>query len=222
MDLLLFGAPGSGKGTQGSFLRARYGIPQISTGDILRGESREGTELGRIAQGYMDRGELVPDDLMIELIRHRLQQPDSASGFLLDGYPRTVPQAEALDGLMESMGRRFDRVLYLEVPIEELVERLSGRRVCSCCGRSYHMHNNPPRVPGVCDVDGCPLVEREDDRPETARRRIEVYLKDTMPVLEHYRRLDGGVVEFVDGTGTIDTIRARILEAPAGRQGRSA
>lgn len=219
MDLLLFGAPGSGKGTQGTFLRERYGgIPQISTGDILRAEGKKGSELGCTALSYMDRGELVPDDLMIELIRGRLREPDAGAGFLLDGFPRTVPQAEALDSMMESMGRAFDRVIYLEVPVDELVERLSGRLVCTCCGHSYHVRNNPPQRAGVCDVDGCPLAERDDDGPSTARRRIEVYLKDTVPVLEHYKRIDHELVAYVDGTGGIEKIRRRILEAAEARR----
>ncbi|MGH7903809.1 MAG: adenylate kinase [Candidatus Dormibacteraceae bacterium] len=213
MDLLVFGAPGSGKGTQGEFLRRRHGIPQISTGDILRAEGKAGTELGVTAQAFMDRGELVSDELMVAMISRRLREPDCRPGFLLDGFPRTVPQAEALEGMMEAMGRSFDRVLYLQVPFEELVRRLSGRLVCSCCGHSYHVTNKPPRRPGVCDVDGCALIEREDDSPETARRRIQIYLDDTIPVLQFYRERKDGLVVTVDATGPIDEITRRILEA---------
>lgn len=221
MDLLLFGAPGSGKGTQGQFLRERYGVPPISTGDILRAEVKAGSELGVEANSYMERGELVPDELVIDMIKKRLNEPDCSQGFILDGFPRTVPQARALDAVMDSMGRSFDRVLSLEVPIEELVARLSGRLVCSCCGHSYHVRNNPPRRPGTCDIDGCRLLEREDDSPQTARRRIEVYLRDTMPVLEYYRREPGLVVP-IDGTGSIDDIRYRLLAATGGGGGDKA
>lgn len=211
MNLLIFGAPGSGKGTQAEFVKERLHIPQIATGDILRAERRAGTELGKKAQEYMDAGNLVPDDLVIAMLENRLSQPDCQRGFLLDGFPRTRPQAEALDRMMGELGKSFDRALYLAVPLEHLVERLSGRLTCPQCGRTYHPRNNPPRDDSRCDADGHDLYQREDDTPETARNRIQVYLRDTLPVLEHYRHL--GIVREIDGNQPIDSVKADILAA---------
>ena len=211
MNLTLFGPPGSGKGTQAAFLVEHLGIPQISTGELLRAEAASGTELGQQAKSYMDRGDLVPDDLTVEVFRRRLSQPDVARGVLLDGFPRTVEQAAELDSVLQALGRRMDKVLYLKVPEEELVSRLSGRVTCPTCGRTYHPVLAPPRVDMLCDRDGTPLVEREDDKAETARRRIAVYLEQTLPVLEHYRRQ--GVVADVNGEGDIPEVRRRIVEA---------
>ena len=211
MNLLIFGAPGSGKGTQAEFIKERFQIPQIATGDILRAERRAATELGAQAQQYMDRGELVPDDLVIAMLEKRFSQPDTVAGFLLDGFPRTRPQAEALDGMMRQLGRDFDRALYLAVPLDKLVERLSGRLTCPKDGRTYHPIFNPPRVDSVCDADGEALYQREDDTPEVARTRIEVYLRDTLPVLEHYRA--AGIVREVDADQTIDEVRRDLLGA---------
>ena len=211
MNLLIFGAPGSGKGTQAEFIRERFQIPQIATGDILRAEKRRQTELGLQAQQYMDAGKLVPDDLVIAMLEKRLAQPDCRAGFLLDGFPRTRPQAEALDRMMRSHQRRFDRALYLSVPLERLVERLSGRWTCPECGRTYHMKFNPPATDSTCDFDGHALYQREDDTPETARTRIQVYLDDTLPVLDHYR--GDGIVREVDGDRAIEEVRQAILDA---------
>ena len=211
MNLLIFGAPGSGKGTQAEFIKERFGIPQIATGDILRAERRAGTELGRQAQEYMDAGRLVPDELVIAMLEKRLSQPDCGQGFLLDGFPRTVLQAEALDRMMAELERTFDRAIYLKVPLDKLVERLSGRLTCPKCGRTYHPQNNPPREDGRCDADGEALYQREDDTPETARTRIEVYLRDTLPVLEHYRRRS--IVREVDGDQAIADVRRDLLAA---------
>jgi adenylate kinase len=211
MNLLIFGAPGSGKGTQAEFIKERFGVPQIATGDILRSEKRRKTELGVKAQQYMDAGKLVPDDLVIAMLEKRLAEPDCANGFLLDGFPRTRPQAEALDRMMQSHSRRFDRALYLAVPLEKLVERLSGRWTCAECGRTYHMKFNPPAADTKCDFDGHDLYQREDDTPETARTRIQVYLDDTLPVLDHYR--GDGIVREIDGDRPIDEVKQAILEA---------
>ena len=211
MNLTLFGPPGSGKGTQAAFLVEHLGIPQISTGELLRAEAASGTELGQQAKSYMDRGDLVPDDLTVEVFRRRLSQPDVARGVLLDGFPRTAEQAAELDSILQALGRRMDKVLYLKVPEEELVSRLSGRLTCPTCGRTYHPVLAPPRRDMLCDRDGTPLVEREDDKAETARRRIAVYLEQTLPVLEHYRRQ--GVVADVNGEGDIPEVRRRIVEA---------
>jgi adenylate kinase len=211
MNLLIFGAPGSGKGTQAEFIKDRFRIPQISTGDILRSEKRRETELGLKAKQYMDQGQLVPDDLVIAMLESRLARPDTRGGFLLDGFPRTRAQAVALDRMMQVHSRRFDRALYLSVPLEKLVERLSGRLTCPLDGRTYHPLFNPPQRDNLCDADGHELYQREDDTPETARRRIEVYLADTLPVLDYYRK--DGIVREIDGDRSIEEVRAAILEA---------
>jgi adenylate kinase len=211
MNLTLFGPPGSGKGTQAAFLVDHFHIPQISTGELLRGEAEAGTDLGKLARTYMDRGELVPDGYTIEVFRRRLARPDAAAGFLLDGFPRTVPQAVELDKILASLGRRMDRVVRVKVPEDVLVSRLSGRLTCPRDQRTYHPVLNPPKNDTVCDLCGTPLVQREDDKPETARRRIKVYLDQTLPVIDHYRAQ--GVVAEVDGQGEIEEVRRRILEA---------
>jgi adenylate kinase len=204
MRLILFGAPGSGKGTQGTFMSEMFGIPRLSPGDILRENRRRGTALGKTAEGYMDRGELVPDSLIIDLIRDRLQEPDAANGFILDGFPRTIPQAEALDGLMSELGSHLDWVIYLRVSEEKLLERLGGRWTCPTCNQVYSPAV-PPSVEGVCDNDGTPLEQRDDDRPEAVSVRIEVYNEETAPVLDFYRR-HHNVVE-VNGERPVDEIR---------------
>jgi len=211
MNLLLYGAPGSGKGTQANMLRSRFGIPHIATGDMLRAEIAARTPLGLQAQPILAVGQYVPDDIMIGMIRNRLREPDSAGGFIIDGFPRTVPQAEALDVLMRDLNHHLDRVLYLKVEMAELLERLSGRLVCPKCQRTY-----PPGT-AACAVDGTPLVQREDDKTEAVRPRIEIYLSKTVPVLEHYR--GAGIVSEIDGRGTIDQITGRVLSA-IGENGR--
>jgi adenylate kinase len=205
MNLLLYGAPGSGKGTQANMLRTRFGIPHIATGDMLRAEIQAGTELGRQAQPILAAGKYVSDDIMIGIIRNRLRQPDCQPGFIIDGFPRTVPQAEALDALIEELGQRLDRVIYLRVPVEELLRRLSGRLVCPTCQRTY-----PPET-AACEADQSALVQREDDKPDAVRPRIEIYLEKTVPVLDHYRA--GDLVSEIDGRGTIDEISAQVLGA---------
>jgi adenylate kinase len=209
MNLLLYGAPGSGKGTQANMLRTRFGIPHIATGDMLRAEIAGGTELGKQAQPILAAGQYVSDDIMIGMIRNRLNQADARLGFIIDGFPRTVPQAEALDVLMRGLGKRLDRVIYLRVSIEELLHRLSGRLVCPQCQRTY-----PPGT-AACSVDGSALVQREDDKPEAVRPRIEIYLEKTVPVLDHYR--GGGLVSEIDGRGTIDEISRQVLSAVNGQ-----
>ncbi len=205
MNLLLYGAPGSGKGTQANMLRSRFGIPHIATGDMLRAEIQRGTPLGRQAQPILAAGGYVPDDIMIGMIRDRLRHPDCANGFILDGFPRTVPQAEALDVLMQELGRRFERVLYLKVETPELLRRLSGRLVCPACQRTY-----PPGT-GKCTVDATALIQREDDKLEAVKPRIDIYLSKTIPVLDHYRGED--LVSEIDGRGTIDDISSQVLAA---------
>ena len=211
MNLLLYGAPGSGKGTQANMLRTRFGIPHIATGDMLRAEIASGTELGRQAQPILARGQYVPDDIMIGMIRNRLCEPDCAAGFIIDGFPRTIPQAEALDVLMNELDRRLDRVLYLKVEMKELLQRLSGRLVCPKCQRTY-----PPGTV-ACASDGTALVQREDDKVEAVKPRIEIYLSKTVPVLDHYRGT--GIVSEIDGRGTIEEITGRVLSA-IGENGR--
>lgn len=208
MNLLLYGAPGSGKGTQANTLREKFGIPHIATGDMLRAEIAAGTELGRQAQPILSAGKYVSDEIMIGIVRSRLTKPDCKPGFIMDGFPRTVPQAAALDSLMSDLGKRFDRVIYLKVPVEELLRRLSGRLVCPQCQRTY-----PPNT-SVCSVDGSVLVQRDDDKPEAVRPRIEIYLEKTVPVLDHYRV--GGLVSEIDGRGTIDEISRQVLAAANG------
>jgi adenylate kinase len=192
-------------------LRSRFGIPHIATGDMLRAEIERGTDLGRQAQPILAKGGYVPDDIMIGMIRERLSRPDCANGFILDGFPRTVPQAEALDVLMQELGRRCDRVLYLRVETPELLRRLSGRLVCPACQRTY-----PPGT-AKCQVDGTKVVQREDDKQEAVRPRIEIYLSKTIPVLDHYRGED--LVSEIDGRGTIDEISGQVLAA-IGQNGR--
>jgi adenylate kinase len=211
VNLLLYGAPGSGKGTQANMLRSHFGIPHIATGDMLRAEIQTGTDLGRKAQPILAAGQYVSDDIMIGMIRNRLRQPDCERGFIIDGFPRTVPQAEALDGLMAELGRGFDRVIYLKVDVEELLRRLSGRLVCPVCQRTY-----PPGTP-ACEADGSSLVQREDDKAEAVKPRIEIYLQKTIPVLDHYR--GGGLVSEIDGRGTIEEITRQVLAAVNGTAG---
>jgi len=209
MRLVMFGAPGAGKGTQAKRLSERLGVPHISTGNMLRENIEQGTELGRAARSYMDRGELVPDDIINGMVRVRLEESDCEHGFILDGYPRTIPQAEALDRMLGEMGIELDAVFDLEVPDEEIVRRLSGRRVCRRCGASYHVVFNPPKQPGVCDVCGGELYQREDDTEEAVLNRIAVYKRKTKPLLEYYVRQ--GLLRTVDGTGSIDEIFGRLL-----------
>ena len=217
MFLTLFGAPGSGKGTQAAFLVERLRIPQISTGELLRAEAASGTKLGKLAKEYMDRGDLVPDDVTVDVFRRRLAEPDVAEGVLLDGFPRTVPQAVELDRVLKGMGRRMDRVIFIKVSPEELVSRLSGRLTCPVCGRTYHPVLARPRVDSLCDRDGAELMERDDDKAETAQRRISVYLERTVPVLQYYRRQ--GVVDEVSGEGDIAEVRRRIMDSIAAPHG---
>jgi adenylate kinase len=208
MNLLLYGAPGSGKGTQANMLRGHFGIPHIATGDMLRAEIQAGTALGRKAQPILAAGQYVSDDIMIAMIRNRLRQADCERGFIMDGFPRTVPQAQALDSLMESLAKPLDRVIYLKVDTDELLNRLSGRLVCPLCQRTY------PPATASCEADGGGLVQREDDKVEAVKPRIEIYLQKTVPVLDHYR--GEGLVSEIDGRGTIEEISRQVLAAVNG------
>ncbi len=211
MQIVLFGPPGAGKGTQAKFLSEELNIPHISTGDILRENVKKGTALGMKAKAYMDRGELVPDQLLNDLVRSRLEAPDTKKGFLLDGYPRTIPQAKALDEIMDDLNRKLDAVVNIDVGAAELVRRLSGRRICRACGASYHVAFNPPRAVDVCDACGGELYQRADDREEAIKNRLAVYKKQTQPVLDYYKRK--GILIDVDGDREIEEVRADVIHA---------
>ena len=211
MRLILLGPPGAGKGTQAKLLTGRLGIPQVSTGDILRQAVAHGTELGREAKSFMDRGALVPDEVVIGIIEERLRKPDCARGYILDGFPRTLPQAEALARALTSLHASMDRVLSVEVPEEDLVNRLTGRRVCRGCGNMYHVDTSPPRKAGRCDTCGDSLYQRDDDKEETIRHRLRVYKEQTQPLVAYYKGL--GLLERIDGQGTVEEISQRVHRA---------
>lgn len=196
MRIILLGPPGAGKGTQASMLVKEFGVPHISTGDIFRAAIKEGTELGLKAKSFMDQGQLVPDEVVIGIVRERLTQKDCQDGFILDGFPRTVPQADALQDALKNLGMVLNAVVNLEVSEEELVTRLSGRRVCKNCGATYHIKFSPAKNPGICDVCGGELYQRDDDKEETIRKRLEVYSNQTSPLIEYYQ-----------GTGLLKTIK---------------
>jgi adenylate kinase len=195
--LILMGAPGAGKGTQGQEIAKHKGVPQIATGDILRAAVKAGSELGSQAKSYMDAGELVPDAIMVDLIRNRLQEPDAAQGYILDGFPRTLAQAEALDDMLSEIGQPLDHVLHIHVDNETLVERLTGRLICADCGASYHVKFQPPAREGVCDKCGGQLYQREDDSEATVRSRLQVYEEQTAPLVGYYR--DQGIYREIEG-----------------------
>ncbi len=203
--IVFLGPPGAGKGTQASLLSEKYGIKKISTGDILREAVRKGTELGKKAKKYMDAGELVPDDIIIGLIEEQIQGVDS---FILDGFPRTMKQAEALDRLLSERGKPLSHVIFVNVPDEEIVKRLTARRVCPNCGAVYNMIYNPPKRDEICDVCGTPLVQRSDDREDVIRNRLKVYRESTAPLIDYYR--NRGIFYEVDGVGKVEEVLRRI------------
>jgi adenylate kinase len=209
--LVFLGAPGAGKGTQARELAREWGVPQVATGDMLREAVAAGTPLGREARRYMDQGALVPDDVIVGLIAERLAKPDAKGGFILDGFPRTIPQAEALGRLLKDLGVALDRVILFDVSEAELLRRLTGRRSCPKCQATYHVVSAPPRRDNVCDRCGSALVQREDDREETVRKRLGVYAAQTAPLLDYYR--DRGLLTTVRGEGSIDDIRTAIRAA---------
>ena len=210
MNIILMGLPGAGKGTQASEIIKKYPIPHISTGDMFRKAIKDETELGKEAKSYMDRGELVPDEVTIGIVRERLAEDDAKKGFLLDGFPRTVEQADALSKIMTELGRKIDAVINIEVPEEELMNRLTGRRVCEVCGTTYHLVFNPPKVDGVCDLEGGKLYQREDDNPETVANRLEVNVKQSKPILEYYDK--EGVLKNVDGSKDIQEVTGSVID----------
>ena len=208
---ILLGPPGAGKGTQAVNIVDKYGVPHISTGDIFRANIKNGTELGKRAQEYMNRGELVPDDLVIEIATTRLLEDDCKNGFLLDGFPRTVYQAEKLDEFLAAHGSKIDKVLDIAVEKEELITRLTGRRVCKACGASYHVVNIPPKTEGICDRCGGELIQRADDTIETVANRIDVYEKQTKPLVDYYEK--AGNIAHIDGATGLDNVFADIVKA---------
>ncbi len=211
MNLILLGPPGVGKGTQAKLLIDRFGIPQISTGDILRAAVKELTPMGAKAKGYMDSGALVPDEVVIGIVEERLAQADCQKGFILDGFPRTVPQADALGQVLSGMGKSIDHVVSLSVNKAELLKRLTGRRACANCGAGYHVDFAPSKVAGVCDACSGQLVQREDDKEETILNRLAVYEAQTAPLIAYYQA--AGLLRSVDGLGTVERVQADILAA---------
>lgn len=211
MRVVLLGPPGAGKGTQAARLAARWTVPQVSTGDMLREAAAKSTRLGLEARRYMEAGELVPDAVIIGLVRERLTQPDGRKGFVLDGFPRTVAQAEALDQLLDAEGAPLDRVVLFQLTDEDLTARLTGRRVCGSCGRNYHVAFSPPRVAGRCDACGGPLAQRADDDEATVRRRLAVYARDTRPLIDYYR--GRGLLTTISAAGTMDAVHAALVAA---------
>ena len=198
MKIIMLGAPGAGKGTQAKQIADRYGIPHISTGDIFRANLKAGTPLGLQAKTYMDNGELVPDDLTCALVVDRIAQDDAKNGFVLDGFPRTIPQAEALTEALDARGEKMDYAIDIEVPDENIVTRMGGRRACSACGATYHIVNIPPKKEGICDRCGGALILRDDDKPETVQKRLSVYHAQTQPLISYYA--ERGILKSVDGT----------------------
>jgi adenylate kinase len=204
MKIVMLGAPGAGKGTQADKIAEKYGLPHISTGDIFRKNIKEGTELGKEAKSYMDAGKLVPDELTVRLLLDRVKNDDCAKGYILDGYPRTIPQAEALDSELAKLGEKIDYAINVEVPDENIITRMSGRRACLKCGATYHLKYVPPKKDGICDECGAELVIRDDDKPETVKNRLSVYHEQTQPLIEYFE--NKGVLHTVDGTIDVEDV----------------
>ena len=210
MKIIMLGAPGAGKGTQAKKIAAKYDIPHISTGDIFRANIKNGTELGNKAKTYMDQGLLVPDELVVDLVVDRVQQDDCKNGYVLDGFPRTIPQAEALDKALAALGDKVDYAIDVNVPDENIVNRMGGRRACVGCGATYHLVYAPTKTEGICDVCGKELILRDDDKPETVQKRLNVYHEQTQPLIDYYT--NAGILKTVDGTVDINDVSAAIVE----------
>ena len=210
MKIIMLGAPGAGKGTQAKKIAEKYSIPHISTGDIFRANIKNNTELGQKAKTYMDKGELVPDELVVDLIMDRFKEADCANGYVLDGFPRTIPQAEALDKALAANNEAVDFAINVEVPDENIINRMSGRRACVGCGATYHIQFNAPKVEGVCDTCGEKLILRDDDKPETVLSRLEVYHNQTQPLIDYYK--GQGILKSVDGTVDMKDVFKAIVE----------
>ncbi len=198
MKIIMLGAPGAGKGTQAKMIADKYSIPHISTGDIFRANIKNGTELGKKAKEFMDKGQLVPDELTVEILLDRVGQDDCQNGYVLDGFPRTIPQADVLDEELTKLGDKVDFAINVDVPDENIVRRMSGRRACLKCGATYHIEHIPPKKEGICDVCGSELVQRDDDKPETVQNRLKVYHDQTQPLIDYYN--EKGILKSVDGT----------------------
>lgn len=210
MKIIMLGAPGAGKGTQAKQIADKYSIPHISTGDIFRANLKAGTELGNKAKEYMDKGLLVPDELTCDLVMDRIAQDDCKNGFVLDGFPRTIPQAEALDAALAKINQKMDYAIDVDVPDENIINRMSGRRACLNCGATYHIVSIPTKVEGVCDRCGNPVVLRDDDQPETVQKRLEVYHAQTQPLIDYYKKQ--GILKSVDGTQPMESVFVAIVE----------
>ena len=210
MKIIMLGAPGAGKGTQAKQIAAKYEIPHISTGDIFRANIKNGTELGKKAKEYMDQGLLVPDELTCDLVMDRISQDDCANGFVLDGFPRTIPQAEALDTALAKIDAKMDFAIDVDVPDSHIVNRMSGRRACLNCGATYHITAIPPKQEGICDTCGKELVLRDDDKPETVQKRLDVYHDQTQPLIDYYQKQ--GILKSVDGTMPMEDVFSGIVE----------
>ena len=209
MKIIMLGAPGAGKGTQAKQIAEKYSIPHISTGDIFRANIKNGTELGKKAKTYMDQGLLVPDELTCDLVVDRIKQDDCKNGFILDGFPRTIPQAEALDAALSKMGEKMDYAIDVDVPDENIVRRMGGRRACLNCGATYHIVSIPTKVEGICDKCGSEVVLRDDDKPETVQKRLSVYHEQTQPLIDYYNRQ--GILKTVNGTRPLEEVFADIV-----------
>ena len=210
MKIIMLGAPGAGKGTQAKMIAEKYGIPHVSTGDIFRANIKNGTELGMEAKKYMDQGQLVPDELTVKILLDRVAQDDCKNGYVLDGFPRTIPQAEALDTALKAKGEKVDFAIDVDVPDENIVNRMSGRRACLKCGATYHIVYAAPKTENVCDTCGETLVLRDDDKPETVSKRLKVYHEQTQPLIDYYTKQ--GVLKTVDGTCALDEVFKAIVE----------
>ena len=210
MKIIMLGAPGAGKGTQAKQIAGKYSIPHISTGDIFRANIKNGTELGKKAKEYMDQGLLVPDELTCDLVVDRIGHDDCKNGFVLDGFPRTIPQAEALTNALNELGQKMDYAIDVDVPDENIVKRMSGRRACLECGATYHVVSIPPKKEGICDACGSELVLRDDDKPETVQKRLDVYHEQTQPLIDYYKK--AGILKSVDGTQPMEDVFAEIVK----------
>ena len=210
MKIIMLGAPGAGKGTQAKMIAEKYAIPHISTGDIFRANIKNGTELGKEAKKYMDQGKLVPDELTVKILLDRVAQPDCANGYVLDGFPRTIPQAEVLDKALRDLGDKIDYAINVDVPDENIVNRMGGRRACVGCGATYHIKYNAPKVENTCDTCGSDLIIRDDDKPETVQNRLSVYHEQTQPLIDFYEKQ--GVLKTVDGTVDMKDVFAAIVD----------
>ena len=210
MKIIMLGAPGAGKGTQAKKIAGKYGVPHISTGDIFRANIKEGTELGKKAKTFMDQGLLVPDELVVDLVVDRLQQEDCKNGYVLDGFPRTIPQAESLDAALAKLGEKMDYAIDVDVPDENIVNRMGGRRACVGCGATYHVVFNPTKTEGICDTCGEALILRDDDKPETVQKRLDVYHQQTQPLIDYYKKAD--ILKTVDGTVDMEDVFKAIVQ----------